>query len=66
MADAILRMREDGLAFLFIEHDMETVMSLADKIVVLDNGKKIAEGTPEEISHNQKVIQAYLGEEEDE
>ena len=66
VADAILRMREDGLAFLFIEHDMETVMSLADKIVVLDNGKKIAEGTPEEISHNQKVIQAYLGEEEDE
>jgi branched-chain amino acid transport system ATP-binding protein len=53
--------RDSGVTIVMIEHNMEAVMSLCDRIVVLDQGIKIAEGRPEEISHNQKVIDAYLG-----
>jgi branched-chain amino acid transport system ATP-binding protein len=58
----ILRLREQGYTFLFVEHDMEMVMGIADRIVVLENGIKIAEGTPSQIQRNKKVIAAYLGE----
>ncbi len=62
--DLIIRIRdEDNISILLIEHDMKLVMSLSDNIHVVDYGKKIAEGTPEEIRNNDVVIKAYLGEE---
>lgn len=66
LVDVILKMREEGMTFIFVEHDMETVMSISDRLVVLDNGVKIGEGTPEEIYQNEKVVAAYLGDEEEE
>ncbi len=60
--DLITRIRDEGLAVLLIEHDMKLVMSISDYIFVVDYGKKIAEGTPEEIAQNPAVIKAYLGE----
>jgi neutral amino acid transport system ATP-binding protein len=53
--------RESGVTFLFIEHDMEVVMNHSDTVIVMAEGRVIAEGEPHEVRENQKVIDAYLG-----
>jgi len=58
----ITEVRGRGVTILLVEHDMELVMEMSDKIIVLNSGKKIAEGTPREIQENDEVIKAYLGE----
>jgi branched-chain amino acid transport system ATP-binding protein len=62
--DKLIRQIRDreGISILLIEHDMKLVMSLSDRIFVVDYGKKIAQGTPEEIKNNPVVVKAYLGE----
>jgi branched-chain amino acid transport system ATP-binding protein len=61
----ILSMRAEGISVLLVEHDMNVVMNVTDRIVCINFGRKIAEGTPEEIRANPQVIEAYLGTEDD-
>ncbi|MGL1932938.1 MAG: ABC transporter ATP-binding protein [Desulfotalea sp.] len=65
LTSLIREISSDGQAILLIEHDMKLVMTLSDRVFVVDYGQKIAEGTPEEIRENPAVIKAYLGEEVD-
>ena len=62
LAGLVRRIRERGIAVLLIEHDMKVVMPLSEKIVVMDEGEKIAEGLPEKIKSDPRVVRAYLGE----
>jgi len=64
--ELIVRIRdEEGISILLIEYDIKLVMSLSDRIFVMDYGKKIAQGSPQEIKNNPAVIKAYLGEDID-
>jgi len=60
--DVVRRVRESGITVIVIEHNMGVIMNICERIMVLNFGRKIAEGTPEEISTNEEVIKAYLGE----
>ena len=61
MVEMVKKIRERGITIIMIEHVMKAVMNVSDRILVLDYGIQIAEGTPDEISNNEKVIEAYLG-----
>ena len=60
--DLVLKVREDGVTVLMIEHIMAALMKLSDRVLVLHHGEKLAEGTPDEIVKNSQVAEAYLGE----
>ena len=61
LMELIGRIRDSGVALLLIEHDMKVIMRISDRIFVLDHGQKIAEGLPDEIRSNPRVVEAYLG-----
>jgi len=65
LSGTIRRLRTGGMTVVVIEHNMDVVMEAADRVVVLDYGKKIAEGTPQEIQRDARVVAAYLGDEPD-
>jgi branched-chain amino acid transport system ATP-binding protein len=62
LTDFMRKVRDErGLTILLIEHDMQVIMEVSEHITVLDHGQKIAEGTPEEVRKNERVVEAYLG-----
>lgn len=64
LVELIRRFRQMGLTTVLVEHDMEVVMRLAEWVVVLDHGMRLAQGTPEDVRHNKAVVAAYLGTED--
>src|SRR3989449_63270 len=66
MVEVVRGIRDRGVTILLVEHDMRAVMRLSDRIIVLNFGRKIADGTPREIQNDEAVIEAYIGREDDE
>jgi branched-chain amino acid transport system ATP-binding protein len=64
-ARMVRRIRDSGVTILLVEHDVQAVMNTCDRIVVLEGGRKLAEGTPDEVRRDPRVIEAYLGTDED-
>jgi branched-chain amino acid transport system ATP-binding protein len=64
MVETVQRIRERGITIIMIEHVMHAVMNVSERMIVLDYGRQIAEGTPEEVANNPQVIEAYLGDPE--
>jgi branched-chain amino acid transport system ATP-binding protein len=60
--ELVSKMRAQGITIFMIEHVMKAIMSVCDRIIVLHHGKKIAEGTPQEITTSETVVKVYLGE----
>ncbi|MFB6254989.1 MAG: ABC transporter ATP-binding protein, partial [Halobacteriaceae archaeon] len=61
LLDKIQELKADGYSFCIVEHDMEVIMNISDKIIVMNEGKTLVEGTPEEVQQDERVIDAYLG-----
>jgi ABC-type branched-subunit amino acid transport system ATPase component len=61
LLDRIEELRDQGYTFCIVEHDMEVIMNLSDTIVVMDQGKKLMQGTPAEVQSDERVVEAYLG-----
>ena len=61
LADRISTLNKRGMTFVVVEHNMEFVMGLCDRVMVMHRGNKIAEGTPQEVRNNPSVLEAYLG-----
>lgn len=59
----VRKIHQGGVTFIIVEHVMEVIMNISQRVIVFDEGKLIAEGSPQAIAHNQRVIEAYLGEE---
>ena len=61
IAELICRIRDSGITVMLVEHDMSVVMEISDEVLVMDYGKKIAEGKPRDVQKNEEVIARYLG-----
>ncbi|GAG17813.1 unnamed protein product, partial [marine sediment metagenome] len=62
-SDLLRKVREQGITLVIVEHDMKVVMTLCSRIILMNRGEKLTEGTPQEVSSDPRAIAAYLGEE---